>query len=1140
MTSRLSRVEISRRRFLQASAAGAGGLAAWSVLGGSSSAQAATAAAQVVPFNSGWLFGRVYKVGSEQPGYDDSAFMPVTTPHTVRPLSWRNWDFEYENVWIYRHHFDAPAASAGNRTFVDFQGAMTSATPTINGATLAEHRGGYLPFSCELTDHLVATDNVLAVKLNANWQQVPPDGATAASGVPNATKVDFMEPAGLYRDVQLRIVPQVFIADVWANPVDVLTASTRRVRVQSVVDAAGAQTGVTLNAALFDPGNTLVTQRSATVSVAATGRQTVTIVLDGNLSGVTLWSPGNPALYRVVVTLSVDGVAQHTFTRSIGFRTAEWNTNGGFYLNGNRFELFGLSRHQLFPYVGMAAPARAQRFDADLLRRTLNCNMVRMVHYPHSPDFLDQCDRIGLLVWEEIPGWGYLPETNTSWTDLMKQNTADMVTRDRNHPSIIIWGVQVNESQLDTTTDGLYAQTRDIANGLDGSRATSGAAKQYNPDNWVQPVRTHNDYSHSSDHMNASLQPPIAGSPYLVTEAVGALTGAGAYRLTDGQFVQQLQARQHAQVVDAARGDSRYAGVTPWAGIDYQSAQAGESRIWQRMKWTGVVDTHRILKHSAAVYRAQRPLTQGPTLFPAFDWDFGANSVKSLGTRAYVFSNCTSIQAFLDGTLYATLAPNTAGFPNLLAPPFFLDTSGVNATSPPELRLDGYDGMTLVVSKTFSPDTSGDRLQVSADDASIVADGSDATRVSFMIVDKHGNRRANSAGNVTISISGPGTWGTGKLSLLTMSASPAVLTGPGQSSTVTATLTNGAFELGDAGGAGAIWIHGMPNVVGTITVTVTHPILGSQSVTIAATAPAPAVEAAPPLETSLRSGSLSLSLPSGWTSTAITPTTFASLVPGDVFRASWTVTAPANLTITNTAFLEAQAAYTVRTQPVSDGASLPLGIGTSFADAFNNVGISADASPCTADLDAFGNSYSAAGLAGAGLGRGAAFSHNGIHFVMPDAAPGTRDNVVCEGQVILLSGTGQKIGFVGASTGGTQQAPDDGAVYGTGLDGQVSVIYADGTVTTTQVVDLATSNSVMASQFIVDDWKLAPGRENDNVVVLSSYNSCKNGSVGSPSRLVYAAVPLIAGKAVQAVVLPTGGTAKVGIHLFAVGLDTPS
>jgi beta-galactosidase len=1135
--SKVNRAKISRRTFLQASAAGAGSLAAWSVVGNRRTAQAGLAASQVISLDAGWLFGGLYVTGSEQPGYDDSGFAPVTTPHTVRPLSWRNWDFSYQNVWIYRQHFDEPASSSGNRTFVDFQGVMTMATPTINGTTLQEHQGGYLPFSYEITNDLVSINNVLAVKVGATWEQVPPDGR-ASSSVNSAITVDFMEPGGLYRDVQLRVVPQVFIADVWANPIDALSSSTRHVVVESVVDAGAAQSAVSLDAAIYDAANALVTRKSVNVTVSATGQQAVSIVLDGNMTDVTLWSPDDPYLYTVVVTLSVNGVAQHTFSRNVGFRAAVWDT-GGFYLNGSRLQLFGLSRHQLFPYVGMAAPARAQRYDANLLKHSLNCNVVRMVHYPHSPHFLDECDRIGLMVWEEIPGWGYLPESNTSWIELMNQNTREMVTRDRNHPCIIVWGVQVNESQLDMTTDGLYGTTRDIARALDGSRATSGATGGYNPPHWVQPVRTCNDYSHSKDNLNASLKPPISGSPYLVTEAVGALTGAGAYRLIDNQFVQQLQARMHAQVVDVAQGNSGYAGITPWSGFDYPSGQdSGSRRIWQQLKWTGVVNTLRILKSSASFYQAQRPRSAGATLFPAFDWDFGAHSVKSLGTQAHIFSNCTSIRAYLDGSLHATLTPDTVNFPHLLAPPFSLDTTGVSASSPPELRLDGYNGSALAVSRTYSPATASDRLQVSADDTSIVADGSDATRVSFMIVDKHGNRRANSAGDVSISISGPGTWGTGKLSLLTMSANPAVLTGPGQSSTVTATLTNGAFELGDAGGAGAVWIQGQPNVTGTITVTVTHPVLGSTSVSISATAPSPAVTSAPALDTSLQAGNMTLSLPSGWTSTAITPTTFGSLAAGSSFAASWEVTAPPDLSPTGTGFLSARASYSIRRQPSGDSQTLPLGIGTSLAGAFNNVGISADTNSCGGDLDGFGNSYSETQLSDAGFGRGARFTRNGIGFTMPNVAAGGNDNVISQGQVILLAGSGQKIGLVGSSTGGNQQV-EDGTIWGTGLSGKVSVIYADGTVTTTQVVETDTSTTVMAAQFIMDDWKTAPGHENDTVVQLSSYNSCKSGTIRGSNQLVYAAVPLIVGRPVQAVVLPAGGTARVGIHIFAVGLDNP-
>ena len=121
---------------------------------------------------------------------------------------------------------------------------------------------------------------------------------------------------------------------------------------------------------------------------------------------MTLWSPETPRLYTVRTTLDGPG-GTHAREVRTGFREAEFRP-GGFYLNGERRQLLGLNRHQLFPYLGMAAPARLQRRDAEILRRDLNCDMVRCSHYPQSPHFLDACDELGLLVWAEIPGWQYV------------------------------------------------------------------------------------------------------------------------------------------------------------------------------------------------------------------------------------------------------------------------------------------------------------------------------------------------------------------------------------------------------------------------------------------------------------------------------------------------------------------------------------------------------------------------------------------------------------------------------------------------------------------------------------------------------------------------------------------------------------
>ena len=210
--------------------------AATATPGASGTTPGTAAAAAQVPrtysLNQSWLFGGRYVAGSEEAGYQDSGFAQVTLPHTVVPLSWGNWDHAaWENVWIYRRHFPGTAVSGG-RVLVDFDGAMVNATVVINGTSLGTHVGGYLPWSVELTPHLREDDNVLAVIVDSRWLNVPPDNPLGGAGF-----VDYLQPGGIYRDVRLRVVPEVFISDVFARPENVLTAS-RSIAVQATIDAA--------------------------------------------------------------------------------------------------------------------------------------------------------------------------------------------------------------------------------------------------------------------------------------------------------------------------------------------------------------------------------------------------------------------------------------------------------------------------------------------------------------------------------------------------------------------------------------------------------------------------------------------------------------------------------------------------------------------------------------------------------------------------------------------------------------------------------------------------------------------------------------------------------------------------------------
>lgn len=781
---------LSRRTFLAMSAAGvaaASGLGDRSVLhrsaGGGPASGPRGPATRIMNLDPDWLFGGAFVTGSTAPDFDDSRFTPVTLPHTVTALSWRLWEpTSWQNIWIYRRHFDRPTDFADLRMFLEITAAMTDATLTLNGHLLPTHRGGYLPFTSEVTSLLQERDNVLAVALDSNFQlDVPPDRPAPYA----ATSIDFYQPGGLYRHARLYAVPSVYISDVFAKPVDVLS-SNRHLDVTCTVDAGQVPTGSTRIEVVLSDGATVVRRAWAPVTITTAGTTTAHVVLDG-LSEITLWDLARPQLYDVTTTLVMEDRAVHNHRTRTGFRDARF-TERGFSLNGRRVKIFGLNRHQFYPFAGGAMADRVQQRDALILHDALNCNMVRCSHYPQSEAFLDACDELGMMVWEEAPGWGYLGDS--TWLAVAYQNVHDMIVRDRNHPSIIIWGARLNETPNNIPFD---TSTNELAHSLDDSRPTSGAITTtlYVDTNaeFVMDVFACNDYTVADGH--ASLHPPRPGLPYLVTEAVGSLSGPSPhYRRTDPVTVQQGQTVAHAYVHDIAASSNRYCGLLAWCAFDYCS---GNGLQFTHVKSNGVCTLFRVPKPGAAIYRAQVDPDVRPVIEPAFYWDFGPTSPsEGPGVDAVICSNCDRLEVTVDGKPTVSVLPNRTRFPHLGHPPTTLDLT-TDGTGIPGLRIDGFVRGEKVLTRSFSADHAQDRLSVVSDDDTIQADGSDATRVTFRAVDRFGNPRPYVKGMVRISLSGP-----------------AVLVG------------DNPFAFEATGGVGAVWVRSLLRQSGVIGVSVTH------------------------------------------------------------------------------------------------------------------------------------------------------------------------------------------------------------------------------------------------------------------------------------------------------------------------------
>jgi beta-galactosidase len=776
------------------------GAAALGVLGPDTAeaSDKATSPQQAFGFNQGWLFGGRYTAGAELPGHADSHYARVTVPHTVTELSWADWDYtHWQQRWIYRKHFSTAILTPGRRrVLLTFDGVMTNATVLLNGKTVATHQGGYLPFTAELTEHLnVFGDNVLAVICDGRWLDVPPDALPAG-----ASTIDYLQPAGIYRDVRLDVVPRSYLADVFARPRNVLTAD-RSVRVTATVRAGAVPKGqtATLTATLLDSAGSQLASAKAAVKIASTGAHAASVTI-GKLPAVSYWSPENPALYTVRTTLSYAGTAlaeggSHTVSTRIGFREAVFKTDG-FYLNGSRYQIFGLNRHQLYPYLGMAAPASVQRRDARILKEVLNVNMVRCSHYPQSPHFLDACDELGIMVFEEPPGWSYIGDA--TFQQLVLDNVRDMVIRDRNRPSVVVWGTRLDETKNYIT---LYAKARQLAYTYDGSRQTSGALAFMSTAGWAEDVFSHDDY-----HIVGGipqLRPPVAGYPYLVTEAIGAGINP-TYRWADPTATLADQALWHAMVHDQARANPRYTGLLGWAGFDYYSGPPADAaallKDWRTMRTPGVVDVFRVPKPGASIYQSQVDPGTRPVLIPVFCWDV----TDPPGATAMFATNCDRIELYLGGRHWQTATPDITRFGHLRYPPVTADlTFAGRHGGLPDLRVEGYLNGALVKTLLMTADTSRDRLELTVGSTQIVGDGSDATGISFRAVDAYGNRRPGVTGDVTLTLSGPGTL---------------VGTNP--------------FPFGTLGGVGGAFVRSLPGAAGQVTVTATHATLGSATTRI--------------------------------------------------------------------------------------------------------------------------------------------------------------------------------------------------------------------------------------------------------------------------------------------------------------------
>ncbi len=574
---------------------------------------------QRVPLNDSWLFAPSTENGEwsfkDAPQTVDLPHNAVATPAHYFSESRYQGRFLYQKKFAYEGKEEAV-------TLV-FAGAMLQFDLRLNGIDLGHYVSGYFPVRVRIEKYLKQGENDLQVLLSSEEDpDIPPFGK----------KVDYLTFAGLYREVHLEVAPlKGHIVSLWGRG-----HADGRLCLHMETEGEGEPTF-----ALYE-GTHLVKEFHES---------------EIKIDHPRLYTADNPYLYQVVARFGEDRQ-----TLPIAFRDAKF-TEEGFFLNGSKFKLRGLNRHQTFPYFGSAAPERLQREDAQILKYDLSCNVVRTSHYADDEAFLNECDRIGLFVIDEIPGWQYIGK-GQKWRDQCIDFAKRLIEKERRHPSVIAYGLRIDESPDDHE---LYSAIRAVHQEMDPDIASIGV-RNFKHSELLEDVYGYNDFSgHDIFHQiePVSTWKGAKGHATFVSEHNGHMFPTKSFDPTDRRIEHALR---HARALDDAYAQEKLSGITGWCAFDYNThADFGSD---DHICYHGVSDINRLPKFAAFVYASQGD--DAPVMEIASSLaqgDFDAASVPP----AYVFTNCDYVTLWKNGKKVKDFYPCKKEFPHLPHPPVKID-----------------------------------------------------------------------------------------------------------------------------------------------------------------------------------------------------------------------------------------------------------------------------------------------------------------------------------------------------------------------------------------------------------------------------------------------------------------------------------
>ncbi|WP_193726741.1 discoidin domain-containing protein [Paenibacillus guangzhouensis] len=711
----------------------------------------------VLNFNSDWGFYRGDLAGSEAIDFDDQAFANVTIPHTMRleKKHANGGKAVYQGIGWYRRYFTVDEMYRGNTINIDYEGVMTDSDIYLNGEKIYTRNGGYVGFSIDITDKVkFGETNVLAVRVSSIDSPDTPPGKPVAN-------LDFHYYGGIYRDVTIRITNPLHISDalqadttasggVFVTYPEVSRASAKVNVKTHVVNKNNTSVDTKVVSKIVDKeGNTVAQGEAEAARIPAGGDKQFN--QDLTVTNPNLWHPDTPYLYSLVSEVYNGSTLVDSVMTKIGIRTIAYKADG-FYINGERLYLRGANRHQAYQNIGDAAPNSMQYRDAMQIKEN-GFNAVRATHYPNDPAFLDAADELGLLVIECQPGWQNFTRTQKFY-DLTLRDTREMIRRDRNRPSVILWETSLNET-------GYSAQW--------AKEATDIAHAEY-PGNQMYTAADHGlqgsyyDVNYKVVDTNWDANPSKwtdfdPNKPFFTREWGDFEESSKALRKEgEGAMNTQILTRQRY-----LNGD----GYSDWGGLDAND-RIGGYFLWSwndyargsttKTLGSGTVDIDRYEKYDyywLQSMQSARNSVVGPMVFIASTY----SQASSLNIN--VFSNSDSVKLYQNNVLVKELTREEAlnSVPNIAkkgGSPIFTFTLDKFAAG--ELRAEAVlDGKVVKTHTVRTPgQAAGIEIEVRDRGITPVADGSDVIPVYFKVVDAQGIVVPNYDGKIQISVTGEG------------------------------------------------------------------------------------------------------------------------------------------------------------------------------------------------------------------------------------------------------------------------------------------------------------------------------------------------------------------------------------------------